>query len=445
MDLKNDAKLFDLQIGDGADSDTLMSIETGSIKDDLLAIFLYLLILISTAVAGYYGPKLYKSGTIDIKYHQSIYLGPRNRYLKLNLMMNVEKPTGTDQVNLQFDYAIKFNKKGQEVKEVKQHFHNYVGILPNETVTKPFEFFYDQFVKYDEADVLITFDKASSYTGGSLIWETLDGNHAFFNIWLRAIFIVSTIIVLALFMTRLFYAPGYNFEQILTSGMGLIAIYGTNPLYILLVFFPHQLFSYVEDLALGISPIAVIATLALILLNTALKHKKEKLFSLIPAFLYFVIFTVVSLFKEFGKERFFSDNFVSLISIIYNVLFGISAIAILVLAAVSFFQTDESEKRKIVVYSLVAVLTLFFFAFSLAIENPRFNSTCGMAIKIAQIHCYAILLIYFHWPYEASIDQQYNEGFNTKDVEDFEPSVDEEQISKMQINIEESDQHVEQA
>lgn len=433
---KLDEMLYDVQIGDVSGQDSLMSVETGSVKDDILSILLFLLIIISTGMAGYFGPPIRKSGLLDFKYHQSIYLTPKNRYLRLSILFNLEKPAQNNSLPVKFDYTIKTIKKGQALAEIKKQFQNNCLILPGQTQTLPMEFFYDRFVRYDEADIQISFDKNGEFVGGNILWESLDEYHAFFNIWVRSIFIVSSIIVCTLFITRLYNSKnGYNKEQIITALMSQVAIYGTNPLYPLLVFFPYSLFSYIEDIAFSVSTTCVLLSSTLIIVLNSIAKKNKKLntvFIVVGIYAFLFIFAIL---HEFTKENVFSPSLAYIFNLIYGILFVLYSLITISLSILTLIRTDSSERHKFTVYTIVFAFTFIFLGISTLFE-AKTNNSSGASLKIATIHCFAILLVYFHWPYETSIDQQYNEGFDDQNVDDFEPSIDEEQINNLQIKIE---------
>lgn len=433
-------ELSPIQIGDVAGQDAFMSIETNSIKDDALAILLFICVIFTTTIAGIYGPQKYVVGSVQTTFsdqnslHQIINnLAPIDRYLSLSLFFLTSNGKPANSTAVKFAFALTFRKNGNEMKRSDGQ-SDVVLRFKNDGMSQPIEFYYDRLISYDEVSVNVEFDETKDLTGGMLQWKYGDPNHSVFQSWVRYVFILTSIIIASLFIYRLKLVERNNWtiEQKLTIVILIASISGANPFYPLLVYFP-TLFQAAYHCVLSESFISLTMFFIITIIdNFRLKDKPDKGFFYQPKVAFLIVRIIVGSVVAIGKEDcIFSYEVTNVFRVLLLIVNALFAVYLLVLLILAFKKTDPTSLHTYIVYTIIFILTILFNVLPVFFDKIPFleNTSGAFSMQFSALNCLTILMAYFHWPYERIIDQQYNEaGKEDNENQSFEPEIDEDRV-----------------
>jgi len=439
-----DGDLVDIQIGDGMGQDAFMSIETNSIKDDFVALVLFVVVIFATTTAGVFGPprdingwsqsSFGKSGSNSI--HQTLTnLSPMNQFLHMCLEFHHSVVANYTIIPVSFSYTLTFRLAGSEVRRQQGIFNITANFTANHDSSIPYYFFKDQFLKYDEATINIDFIDVSDIIDAVLIWKHGDPNHALFQAWIRFIYSIASLSVSILFVYRLFLVARQSWciEQKLTILLHVFAIFGANPLYILFVFRPSIFQASLNSLLFQLFVCYVNFFMLVILDNLKLKDRRDRGFFFLPKIVLFIIQLVVESITAILNENTSSFSTTSTYTVFYQIhklITGIYIAWFIVLSLKAFKSIDQTEVHKFVVYTIVFCITLVLSLSETFAEKLSFlQGTSGsFAMQFSSLHAFVILMAFFHWPFESSIDQQYNDA-EKNPAQFFEADVDPNQVN----------------
>ena len=437
--------LVDIQIGDGMGQDAFMSIETNSVKDDIIAIILFLIVIFATTAAGIFGPpkdingwsqsSFGKSGSNSI--HQTLTnLSPMNQFLLMSLEFHHSVATKYLSIPVSFSYTLTFRHSGSEIRRQQGVFNISANFTVGTDTSNSFNFFNDRFLKYDEATINIDFIEVTDLLDSVLIWKHGDPNHSLFQAWIRFIYSLASLSVSLLFIYRLFLVSRLSWclEQKLTILLHIFAILGANPFYILFVFKPSMFQASINSLIFQLFVCYSNFFMLIILDNLKLKDRRDRGYFFLPKIALFIIQLIVESITTILLENTSSFSTTStyiLFKQLRQIITSIYIIWFIFLILKTFKVIDQTEKHKFYIYTIVFSITLL-----LSLGEPYYDlisflsGTSGsFAIHFSSLHAFVILMAFFHWPFESSIDQQYNDADGDKNqINSFEPEIDENQV-----------------
>lgn len=202
------------------------------------------------------------------------------------------------------------------------------------------------------------------------------------------------------------------YEQSLTKILLIFSVFGTNPLYICFAFFASSILNFFDIIVThafeGFLPFSLLAILRRIqfrkLENGLLKLNLFFGISFFSIGFFSNLYHVDSL--SYGIPI-HDKQIISLLKIGYWVLVAIYAIYVMLLF---FFQkTDLTEANVSAAYTALTMIYLLSQIARLYISsNPKYNQASAyFALTISSGHGLVLILTFFHWPYESTIDQKY--------------------------------------
>ena len=435
-------KLQPIQIGDVAGQDAFMSIETNSIKDDTMAIFLFLCVVFTTTIAGIYGPGLFVPGSVQTHFddqkslHQTVNnLAPINRFLSLSLIFTSNKEVTNPNLTVKYAFALTFKQNGNEKKRSDGQSEIVLSFEKDKLKSKPIQFYYDRVINFDEVSINVEFDETKELSSGILYWKYGDQNHTVFQTWVRFVFALTTVIITALFVFRLHMVAkqNWNIEQKFTVIYLVVSVIGCNVFYVILLFIP-SLITVVFDCVLNEIFVGFTWFFMLVIIDSfRLSNTPEKTCFYEPKLILMtcriIIGTIVAIDKEIGL---FSPQITQTFSIIQIIVIIIFILYFVILILLTFSSINSTTLHSYVVYSIIFSFTIIFHMISPLLDSfPVKNTSGSFSMSFSTLHCLTILMAYFHWPYEPSVDQQYNEADEIdQNDEGFEPEIDEARINQ---------------
>ena len=431
-------KLAPIQIGDVQGQDAFMSIETNSFKDDALAILLFICVIFTTTIAGIYGPQLYTPGSVQTLFsdqktlHQVVQnIGPINRFLTLSLIVKSNTEVKNPNMNTKFAFALTFKRNGNEIKRSDGQSQVPLYFEKDKVTSKPIEFFHERSIDYDEVLINVEFDEIKDLSTGILLWKYGDSNHTVFQTWVRFVFAITTVIIAALFIFRLMMVAkeNWNLQQRFTVIYLAVSVISCNILYFLLIFFPsllHVAFNCIlHEIFVGFTWFYILV----IIDSFRIKDSPDKYCFYEPKLFIMVLQIISGSAISINSEiHIFTDTVSIVMQIIQSIISFIFIGYIVILIILTYSSADATNLHSYFVYTTVFLLTILFCVVSSFMDSIPFtqNTSGGFSMSFSALHCLCILMAYFHWPYEPSVDQQYNEADEIdQNDEGFEPEIDE--------------------
>ncbi|OHT07612.1 hypothetical protein TRFO_24191 [Tritrichomonas foetus] len=423
-------KLIDIQIADENEQETLMAIETDSPKDDILPIILFFTLIASTTFAGIYGPPLYNVEFFRFRFEKNppnIFnqhipgITSQQQFFIMQLSFNSQSRSEYTELPVEFNYIMIFkNSRNEEVRRETGNFADKVILQPFSTTTEPLHFFFDRFISYDQLDIRIDFTKSDNIEEAILSATSGDGGHLKYQFYVRLLFVFAASAIFILFYARLQTLPKKNWllEQKFTLTLQIFSIIGANPLFWFYINYPSILQDIVNTLVSRIFTCFVFFYILVILDNVVIGNRKDRTCFFIPKAIFFSFHLIIEILypimyhglASLGVEA-LPHAFVFIFRYTRIILNFVFIIWFMYLTFKGFLNTDSTEHSKLIVYTIVFTATLIINLCDIFLTNiSLFQNTSGLfSLKFSSLYGFVILMVFFHWPYETSIDQQYND------------------------------------
>lgn len=431
-DIHSDA-LVNVEIADENEQESLMAIDTDSPKEDILAIFLFFILIASTTFAGIYGPPLYNNEIYKFKFENSLNhifrqhihgITAQNQFyiMQLTFSLSPDQEIGNT-IPVSFNYLILFETaSGQEINRESGSYKNDLVIQKSSTNTEPLHFFFDRYISYDQIDVRIDFDSFKGLDEAILTTTYGDGSHLKYQLYLRLLFGLATLIIFILYYSRISSIPRNKWllEQKMTILLQIFSFIGSNPLYFLYLKSP-SVFQDILNTLFYHAFTCFVFFYILVLFDNARRNNLTKT-SFYTFFLPKIVFSsfqfICEILYPIMYHGFTSLDVEAMPHMIVNlfkyarILFNICfSFWFLYLTILGFSNIDLTQLLKLRIYTtvfgttvLINLCNVFLTDVSLFRNNSGLFSLC-----FSSLYAFVILMVFFHWPYETSVDQQYND------------------------------------
>jgi len=426
--------MINIQIEESLVRETLMSIDSANFTEDIFTLLGFGVILLIMISIGIFGPPIYDDNYHEFPITKEMAITtenvlfknivPMNRAVSLNLYMK------NSTKNLPGSYPISFNYrvtcyKNQSVIQRTQRIVTTVNatMVPKYDNSLPLLLFTDLVLNYDSIEVKIDMDHTAEYFNkGIIVFTKGSQSHSAFQVYFRILLMVLCIVYLLFFLLRLCSMPIklWHLEQKLTVPLLFLAIFFNNPFYVVHIGNPSHVYVILDRILCAI--FQNYFKFFILVLFDSLRYKNRKTDScfFLPKIVFCVlmfIFTVIhGIYDDivaFGETPLNGDPLESKLRwtefgffLFYLIWASISVI-------MSAFQVDLTERYKFNVYAsaggvtllLMAVIQVLFRFFKL-FGDSSVNFVMTYAIQ----NVFAVLMSYFHWPYEVLTDQYYGDS-----------------------------------
>lgn len=432
QDIHSDA-LVNVEIADENEQESLMAIETDSPKEDILAICLFFVLIASTTFAGIYGPSLYNNEVYKFKFENSpnhIFrqhihgITAQNQFYIMQLSFSVSPDKAEEaKIPISFNYLILFeSSKGEELNRESGSFNNDVILQKGSATTEQLHFFFDRYISYDQIDIRIDFDSCKGLDEAILTTTYGDGSHLRYQLYLRLLFGLATLVIFILYYSRLSSIPRNKWllEQKLTFCLQIFSFIGSNPLYFLYLKMPSVFQDIINSLFYR-SFTCFVFFYILVIIDNVRKSEviKSNFYSF---FLPKIVFFSLQLICEIAYPIMYHGlssldveamphtvvNFFKFVRILFNVCFSVWFVYLTVM---DFLKVDSTQLLKVKIYATVFGATVLINLCDVFLTDVNlFRNNSGLfSLSFSSLFAFVILMVFFHWPYETSIDQQYND------------------------------------
>lgn len=438
--------LFNIEIADENKQESLMAIDTGSAKDNLISIFFFFVLIISTAFAELYSSPMYSKQRVGYQFDNA-----QNQVLKFPIRSNFphqfspffvmelsffkSNEEKASNIEISFRYLLIYKAfDGTEIRRESSDYSTFIGMF-NSTNSDTIPFIFKHHISFSQIDVRIDFDK--SYDFEKAIVDITEGNHwhlvyQFIN---RITCIISTFCLLLFFYFRLKEVDQsqWLFEQRLTIVLLLLSIACFNPFYFLTFYFPSVFFDFLSSFLTNILTCFVLLFILIILDNVRLGNQISSKYMNLPKFIFCIFQFIVEvcyplMFHNIVALRIegFPHNIVNIVEKTRMAFAVAYTIWFLVLVFKGFKQIDSTQRLKMFSYTIVFLeVVAMYFADVFLVPLPFIQNLSKLfSLKLFSAFALGILMVYFHWPYVTSIDQEYNDPQNDNDPQNIFESDD---------------------
>ena len=400
--------MIDIQIEESLVRETLMTIDSANLREDVITLFGFACIVLLSIVTGVYGPISVNTQefTLPVTHHgmvaqKNFVTGPMtglNRFLCLEVNGKPSKSVISWEVLIEQDGM----KTGFECGTVNLSSHGKDGQLSvpffGRYVTEPSTF----------RVRLRATGSNLAYLNGALTAYTGDPSHTILQFCFRSVFALFALLFMLMLAARLRSMPFklWHVEQKVTIPLLLISALYCNPFYVFVMYHPSEFWDQwnVMMTAVFASYVRFFIIVLFGSFNYANKRIGRRFF--VPKLVYAAIVFVVCLWR--GRTEFpnRSPN-VNVAEYLDRALSAFYYAWLLFEAVRSYTVTDITERYKYnmyVVASIVLIATSLFTRTFLA-TNYRTSLTFTLLFSVENV--FALFMAYCHWPYEVMHDQSY--------------------------------------
>jgi hypothetical protein len=422
-DLSND--LVPVQIEDKATANELMMlIDTYSRRDIVFALVLFIVVIISTTLAGVFGPRLLQEGQsilrINAQSPKNVVsltipsLSPRSQFLIVRLAFSIPpgRSGGSDFVSFTSTTAL-YHQKAL-LKRDPQSFSELLTFRDRGNVSEPLVLIFDRFLVYDRVDIRLDMIQSESLDSVVFSWAHACEKHLSFQLWIRLTFLLALALTAAVYYASIRSVPVWTTEQKWTVLISLGSVAGLNPFFPALASRP-TIFADLVDRFLTTSGRILLLFFVLAVMDYVGTQRMSACF-LPPKMCFFSLLFLAELvypllfngWEVLGVEV-VPHNVVVALGVVRLGMECATLVWILVAAVNSFRNLRATEGFKFGVYAISFAVVLPFVLFPRWLEGcGEFGKTSGsFAGQIAAGSALALLMIFVHWPYKFDVDEMY--------------------------------------
>lgn len=287
-----------------------------------------------------------------------------------------------------------------------------------------FTVFEDQCVNYSILTCQISFTSLSSeYNGVKILFQIGNPEFVLYQIVFRILFSVTIICFLVLMLMRL-KTTKFNYwhlEQKLTLGLlSIVALYD-NPLYGLKIFTWSKNY-FIDAFFRGLTIFFSIFFIYALLDSLRFKNRETSGWFFFQKFLVAGFLGILFIIEGYVKVSLNIGDFRSVQSLKFLIqhlqsiilpTLQIASLYLIFIIILAFKEVDPTEKYKLNLYVLTFVVCLLS---GLVCYQYQDNNSLIFTVQYVIINLFAILMSYYHWPYEVKKDFIYDE--QNQDVND---------------------------
>lgn len=434
--------MIDIQIEESLVRETLMSIDSSNMREDIITLIGFFLILVLTILTGIFGPpasisqrslKYFNNKTIKEQFsYVASPLSPFNRYIDFGFEMLVKPAMMTRQLPLSFSTEIT-SKKNFAKRHIQTKPHKDFKLLVSrgKNTTKRFTAFTDRIINYDSIEFNIKINKTrKGFPFPGIVITTTIGvhDHTIFQIYFRLIFSVFSIIFMITLLVRLkpVQIRYWHLEQKLTVPLLALAFLYNNPFYIIQAYRPSKIWIFYNTIISGLFT-SYFKFFVLVLFDS-LRYKNRKtdncffapkIALMLLLFFFSSSHGVTDDVLAFKGSPQYGNFFEKLFRICENILSLTYFIWAGITIGYSAYEVDITERYKFNMYLASGGTSLFLLCLvrMLIIGSRHFKfSSIHFVMTYAVENVFVLLMAYFHWPYEVLQDQNYEDGVHANGV-----------------------------
>lgn len=436
--------LIDIQIEESLNRESLMSIDSANLKEDIYTLLGFIILLIFTVLMGIFGPSSFSEYSSSWKLlskekNASISLPIKGlSSLQRSMAFQIQFERSPNQIllitDVQISYSINFYYDTKLVREYSKDLKDCIlKFEENKQMSQSIHLYSTSIIDYNNCDISIHLDgipKEMDAVSISILYGT--EQHTIFQIYFRVICFIITFIFAVILLIRLLRLPPrlWHLEQKITIPLLFFSCLEIDPLFIIFAYYPFTGFIYIEKFFTSIFDAYFYFFILTLFDSLRYKNRKtDKYFFLPKIILFFIYIAIVfidtsahhiPLLDELFLPRLNRSEDLMYIVRLASEIFFILLITVSILKA--WFQIDITERYKFNMYivsTATAIVTMIVCDFILNAVNKGKASSMKFITKFILKNLYTILMGYFHWPYEVLNDQTYDNKTDNKSDDGF--------------------------
>lgn len=426
--LENNPDLQNLYIEPHLGGDILMSIDQTKFAEDVVTILSFLVIILCGIFSGFFGPKPSVSEFVSEQFDT---VNRTNSPKYLYSLNNLSHLSSSIEIKLEMERKKDVHPSKGSVTLIIEganylipgRLETYVfNPLPvefkgEETKSQQFSIFVDRAVKYNTLALQLAFDDVfDEYEGVKTVFIICNTEFTTYQMIFRILFAVSHLSFVSLFVFRLknIKFSFWHLEQKLTVALLLVTTLYNNPLFGFNAFEWKDAFK-IDSLLSGL--VVGFTFYFLLVLFDSLRSK-----SAVYDFYFFLPKFIISFFTGLiVATHSFMNVSLKILAVVHSpayqgfyrfldILVLPSAVIatgyVIYLIGIAFRDVDETERFKLSLYVIIVSICALSGLLGWAL---RFDNSLTFTVRYSIISLFAILMSYFHWPYEMKQDLVYED------------------------------------
>jgi hypothetical protein len=417
--------------GEDSVRDDQMWVDSASFAPTCAAIFGFTFLTVLTCLGGRSAlsaapfqrrDRGFSNGTAQTFSLTSTQISGYNRWLAFDLIYVHPSPEIAP-VPIYFAYKIECSTPTTQFTKIKRQVEPFAPAnIPLQNETVPIRIFYDRFLNYQAAELILTVavPPASAFTKIALLSSAGSPEYTTFHIYFRSVYSVIEIVVLILFFTKSGLGPfaTWTREQRLTVRLLGIASIANNPIYFLNVRYPHPASGVVEALLEPSFHLTVLFMSLVVFDSLMERNVKSDRFGLVriiwvlPVFVCQVLIGCYSFRVSFLEPEVPPTRNAELLRNGEAMAYALFILCSLANVGRVICSLDVTEKFKFALYLSASILLMTYAAFVCLNAWFKFfdNDNVNWVLSFAAHNMFALMMAYFHWPYELVQSRPYQMG-----------------------------------
>ena len=430
--------MVNIQIEESLVRETLMAIDSANFSEDLLTLVCFGFVLILVLLTGYLGPQdvtinptpVEFTGTSAIFERKLIFsdFSSLNNHILITLSLTPKNRSASDFLKTQFSYTVHCHNKQDLVRAENEKMQEYkVKYVEGDTQTAKIHLFNHTVITYDTLELTLMFDHASEvFSSFTIYFQTGSSDHTYFQIYFRIVFTTITFafLVLLLFSLRKLEVKLWHLEQKMTVPLLLMLILYNNPLQVLHFYSPSIVLAIFDRLVYALYHAYLYFFILVLFDSLRYKNRKTDTCFFIPKVILcitlFILYAAHGIYDELHMydEETGRDPTETSLSFAQLVCFLVFCAYSILSIVVSGVKVDVTERYKFNIYFSSGLITVIIMTIAQILFSMKFmyGSSLSFVLKFASENIFALLMAYFHWPYEVLQDQQYDGAQENQDA-----------------------------
>ena len=415
----------------------LMWIDSSSITENLISFFGFFLIIVLTLYTGIYNtpsinvldsPRNFTTATSKKFSFDAAPISSYNRFISFDMAFIKKKIDLTVDTPINFTYQVEVSSQEQTynktVKDIALNIHGDAG----NNLTQYMSLFRDDVIDYQSIEFIIYMNNYDPelIEGINIIIKLGTHDYSTFQSYFRCVYALFQLFSLINLFRKLKSSGNLYLhkEQRLLIPLIVCSFLANNPFYFFQACHSRHIYFFYEALATacfeGYVWFHVLAIFDILRDKNLVLNTKFYLPKIVICF--FIAFSRFLIgahraISTFSEPQLFGDSTANLfrsIEIFFFLIFTGYSIFLFIQSILTF---DSTERFKFYMYTFSNFSVLVFVVLA-RILNPIFGIFSGdeteNIITFVIENIYVLMMIYYHWPYESQIEQNYVDGQNSK-------------------------------